>query len=1483
MAQTAQTSDFRVRKGLVVENTATVLSVTGTIGTNSGAIQVVGGVGIGGGLFVGASVTATSFVGALTGNVTGTATSANNLTGGSAGSIPIQSAAGTTAFIPQGTTGYVLTAAAGNTATWQALSGLSAGTATNAINIQTQAQIANSTYYPTFVSANSLAATYQTEYTTSSFYINAATGAINVGGSLQVAGGNPGGVYIGTHGQMFDDGNFHIHAIGDGNLWINNASTTTNTDVRINNQSTGSVILTNGVGNVRIISTQSSNSATSGALQVTGGVGIGGGLFVGATVTSTNQIITGVTSATTTVTGALQVAGGVGIGNNVIVGGYGQFAGAFNENTTQSGVFIGISGSGTPSPRAGFFNGNTAQNWEIDNYSGTFRWFTPGVTRMQLDTNGNLSVYSTTGTTSASSGALQVAGGVGVGGGLFVSGIMTSTSGLSVTSTNAFLNIGIGNPGILTYGAPNSSGAIAQFYGSTDANLYVGTKDLVYSTKIGANSTNGYITVTQNQPFIIQTSATTRLQIDGTGITTIYSTAVSTSTATGALIVAGGAGIGGTLYANAVYTVGTVTSTNHIITGTTPVSSTNTGALQVAGGVGIGGSVYVGGVITATTFFGVLTGTATLATTATNLTGGTAGSIPIQSAAGTTAYIPIGTSGQILYASGSTATWVLPSGLSAGSSTTATNLAGGTAGSIPYQVSPGSTGFSSTGTTGQLLQSNGLSAPSYTSNPTVLTLNVSSTLSSTSSYSSNALYVAGGIGGNSGFNINGNGYLNGNLQVNGVITATSVIFQNLVSANSGTFYGDSTGNGALYAGVTGYVPFPQTMIQATGNLNNYMEVNVQNINPGAKASTDIVASADNVSLSSAYIDMGIASSTFDGTQLYSLGQTVGPNDGYLMVGQNATAGLGDLVFGTLTSGTQMRFVLANGITTTVTNASVAMFVNPPNSPASSASSGTLVVVGGLGVSGGAYISGVLTATNYTSPTSMTFNVNNTATSLLLDANSNILLGGATSVLNSVVNGSVVQLGNAGTALTGVANPFVFFNGKYSTAAGVPQYAGIWASGGYWGVGPDTNASDNTVRIGNVTGGATGYQWAASYANLKAATINATGLNVNGVVTATTFYGTFIGTLSTIVSTASSVVTQVTNAAGSYYPTFVSVLNTSTNIGQIEYTTSSFSINPSNGNINVTGVLTATNLFVGPWAVNTSTFSGSAGSANTASTIITQASNTTANYYPTFVSGNNLNTTTSQQLFTTSSFFVNATSGVVTMGSVTSTNQVITGVTSATSTQTGALIVAGGVGVGGSLYAGAVYANGTQLLPNSIQSFTATAGQTTFAISGGYVVGQVQVFVNGLSLNNGTDFTASNGSSIVLTIPRNLNDVVQVISQQTFNPSGQQAYSFNQYTSNGTTTTFATSYNTATVQVFQNGTLQSPTSYTANNGTSIIFSAIPTNGTVIGVVSFNSVSITNAISSSGGTINGNLNVTGSLQQNGQDITALASAMAVVMGI
>src|SRR6185369_1773055 len=49
-----------------------------------------------------------------------------------------------------------------------------------------------------------------------------------------------------------------------------------------------------------------------------------------------------------------------------------------------------------------------------------------------------------------------------------------------------------------------------------------------------------------------------------------------------------------------------------------------------------------------------------------------------------------------------------------------------------------------------------------------------------------------------------------------------------------------------------------------------------------------------------------------------------------------------------------------------------------------------------------------------------------------------------------------------------------------------------------------------------------------------------------------------------------------------------------------------------------------------------------------------------------------------------------------------------------------------------------------------QAYTATASQTTFAVSGGYTVGMVDVFYNGDKLAR-SEFTATDGSNVVLGV------------------------------------------------------------------------------------------------------------------------------------
>jgi hypothetical protein len=61
------------------------------------------------------------------------------------------------------------------------------------------------------------------------------------------------------------------------------------------------------------------------------------------------------------------------------------------------------------------------------------------------------------------------------------------------------------------------------------------------------------------------------------------------------------------------------------------------------------------------------------------------------------------------------------------------------------------------------------------------------------------------------------------------------------------------------------------------------------------------------------------------------------------------------------------------------------------------------------------------------------------------------------------------------------------------------------------------------------------------------------------------------------------------------------------------------------------------------------------------------------------------------------------------------------------------------------------------------TYTATAGQTTFAVT--YTVGYVEVYLNGVLLT-GVDYTATNGTSVVLAAGAALNDIVEFFAFST---------------------------------------------------------------------------------------------------------------------
>lgn len=138
---------------------------------------------------------------------------------------------------------------------------------------------------------------------------------------------------------------------------------------------------------------------------------------------------------------------------------------------------------------------------------------------------------------------------------------------------------------------------------------------------------------------------------------------------------------------------------------------------------------------------------------------------------------------------------------------------------------------------------------------------------------------------------------------------------------------------------------PGTVAQFFSNNNYYSQINYQNTNSGAYASTDIVITADNGNDTQNYLDIGINSSTY-ATTAYNI---TGPNDAYIYAQSNniaiGTASNSNILFhtgGTLASNERMR-VTSSGY--------VGIGTSAPSS--------TLTVVGNISASGNVYFNNTI--------------------------------------------------------------------------------------------------------------------------------------------------------------------------------------------------------------------------------------------------------------------------------------------------------------------------------------------------------------------------------------------------------------------------------------------------------------------------------------------------------------------------------------------
>ena len=334
--------------------------------------------------------------------------------------------------------------------------------------------------------------------------------------------------------------------------------------------------------------------------------------------------VTATTDSTATNIGAVTVAGGVGITKNLWVGGATNIAGSFNvlsqANLSPAGATVYVQPSG-----AGTFIVNPATKGTIDNMDignvlpkdGRF---------VNLSGTNQIRATATTTSTSTTTGALVVDGGVGIAGDLVLGGQLifsgladefvvnnfrakglvhfTTTTNSTSTTTGALVvdgGVGIakdlvlGGNLVFTGDASDIRASRIRISGTaTSTSTTTGALTVVGGVGVGENLNVGNdVTIGGNLIFTGESADLRAKQIRVSG------TATSTSTTTGALQVVGGVGIGQDLWLggnlNFANAQGQINAQQVNISGTATSTSTTTGALTVVGGVGIGKDVVIGG------------------------------------------------------------------------------------------------------------------------------------------------------------------------------------------------------------------------------------------------------------------------------------------------------------------------------------------------------------------------------------------------------------------------------------------------------------------------------------------------------------------------------------------------------------------------------------------------------------------------------------------------------------------------------------------------------------------------------------------------------------------------------------------------------------------------------------------------------------------------------------------------------------------------
>jgi carbonic anhydrase/acetyltransferase-like protein (isoleucine patch superfamily) len=488
------------------------------------------------------------------------------------------------------------------------------------------------------------------------------TGALIVGGGAGIAGSawaanlvSTGPIYGAT--GVFDTGTRVASAItassailgslaANGRLYVSHEDTSTQENV---DNSAGNVIqdvTLDGFGHITALgSVNLDDRYYTEAESDSRFVNVTGDTMTGALTITDN------TAATSTSTGSLKVSGGVGVAGNVWAANVVSTGPVYDTGTRVASAITASSailGSLAANGRLYISHQDTSTQENVDNSAGNViqdvtldgfghitalgsvnlddRYYTETESDNRFvnvtgDTmTGALNIATTTAATSTATGALIVGGGVG-GGGIGVAGNVWAAN--LVSTGPVYGATGVFDTGVRVASAIVASSSIL---GSLAANgkLYISHDDTSTQASVDNSAgnviqdvtldTNGHITalgsVNLDDRYYTETEADSRfVNVTGdtmTGALNIANATVATSRITGALIVAGGAGVSGDLYADQLYSTALNIEAGGFIEvlSTDASTSRTTGSIVTSGGIGVSGNAWAANLVSTGPVYG---------------------------------------------------------------------------------------------------------------------------------------------------------------------------------------------------------------------------------------------------------------------------------------------------------------------------------------------------------------------------------------------------------------------------------------------------------------------------------------------------------------------------------------------------------------------------------------------------------------------------------------------------------------------------------------------------------------------------------------------------------------------------------------------------------------------------------------------------------------------------------------------------------------